>query len=237
MNTAAAHARLGIVTIGQAPRSDLHDDLASLLAPGIEIVERGALDALTLEEIEQRYPVGEQPQVLVSRMRDGRQVTIAEPDLEPLLDATIRAMADGDQVDAIVVLCTGELPDYRDLGVPVLSPKRLVRHGIQALFPEGRLLVMSPEARQMANTQARWEGAGFRVATLSASPYGDVADLERAAREAATLKVDGQSGDLLYLDCMGYTLAQRTRIAELSGQRTLTPRQLVFNAANLLLGQ
>lgn len=227
----AAITRLGIVTIGQAPRSDLHDDLATLLAPGIEIVERGALDDLTLEDIKHRYPVNDHPEVLVSRMRDGRQVNITAPDLEPLLDAAIRIMADEDGVDAIVVLCTGDLPDYRDLHVPVLSPKRLVRHGIQALFPKGRLLVMSPESSQMDNTRARWQAAGFYVETLSASPYGDFTELECAARKAASL-----DGDLLYLDCMGYTLAQRQRIAKLSGQRTLIPRQLVFNAANLLLG-
>ncbi|WP_136065097.1 AroM family protein [Modicisalibacter radicis] len=226
-----ASSRLGIVTIGQAPRSDLHDDLATLLDENIEVVERGALDSLTLEEIERRYPVGDQPQVLVSRMRDGRQVTIAEPDLEPLLDTAIRTMADDDGVDAIVVLCTGDLPDYNDLGVPVLSPRRLVRHGIQALFPAGRLLVMSPESRQKAHARMRWQAAGFHVETLSASPYGDTAELEHAARQAASLECD-----LLYLDCMGYTLSQRQRIARLSGQRTVTPRQLVFSAANLLLG-
>ncbi|MAM58523.1 MAG: hypothetical protein CMN25_14425 [Salinicola sp.] len=230
MSDAACRARLGIVTIGQSPRSDLHDDLATLLDASIECLERGALDALTLEQIENRYPVSDQPQVLVSRMRDGRQVTIAEPDLEPLLDTAIRIMASDDGVDAIVVLCTGELPDYRHLGLPVLSPKRLVRHGIQALFPGGRLLVMSPEPRQMANTRTRWEAAGFSVETLSASPYGDPAELERAARQAAEMH-----GDLLYLDCMGYTLAHRRRIAALSGKRTVTPRQLVFGAANLLL--
>lgn len=226
----ATTSRLGIVTIGQAPRTDLHEDLSTLLAQHIDVVERGALDALTLEEIEQRYPTGEQSQVLVSRMRDGRQVTIAEPDLEPLLDTAVRAMAKEDNVDAIVVLCTGDLPDYHDLPMPVLSPKRLVRHGIQALFPQGRLLLMSPELRQMQNARTRWETAGFHVETLSASPYGDSRELERAAQQAALLK-----GDLLYLDCMGYTLAQRQRIAKLSGHRTLTPRQIVFSAANLLL--
>ncbi|MCS2608475.1 AroM family protein [Halomonas dongshanensis] len=224
-------SRLGIVTIGQAPRTDLHEDLGELLAPSIDVVERGALDGLTLEEIELRYPVGEQSHVLVSRMRDGRQVTIAEPDLEPLLDGAIRSMAASGSVDALLVLCTGDLPDYRDLGIPVLSPKRLVRHGLQALFPEGRLLVMSPEARQMNAAKARWEEAGFHVDTLCASPYGEDTELERAASEAAALQ-----GDLLYLDCMGYTLAQRGRIAALSGHQTLTPRQLVFSAANLLLG-
>ncbi|WP_342595726.1 AroM family protein [Salinicola lusitanus] len=230
MSNKACKARLGIVTIGQSPRSDLHEDLATLLDASVEFVERGALDALTLEQIELRYPVSDQPQVLVSRMRDGRQVTIAESDLEPLLEAAISTMANDDDVDAIVVLCTGELPEYRHLDVPVLSPKRLVSHGIQALFPGGRLLVMSPEPRQMANTRTRWEAAGFSVETLSASPYGDAAELDRAARRAAAM-----SGDLLYLDCMGYTLAHRRRISALSGHRTVTPRQLVFGAANLLL--
>lgn len=222
--------RLGIVTIGQAPRTDLHEDLSTLLSPHIDVVERGALDALTLEEIEHRYPSGGQSQLLVSRMRDGRQVTIAEPDLEPLLDTAVRAMAKEDDADAIVVLCTGELPDYRDLPMPVLSPKSLVRHSIQSLFPHGRLIIMSPEPHQMQNARTRWETAGFHVETLSASPYGDSRELERAAQEAASLKAD-----LLYLDCMGYTLAQRQRIAKLSGHRTLTPRQIVFSAANLLL--
>ncbi|WP_311945984.1 AroM family protein [Halomonas piscis] len=230
MNAATNSARLGIVTIGQAPRTDLHDDLAFLLMPGIEVVERGALDTLTLEEIERRYPVREQAQVLVSRMRDGRQVTIAEPDLEPRLDAVIRTMASEDQVDAIVVLCTGELPDYRDFDVPVLSPKRLVCHGLQSLFPNGRLLVMSPEPRQMAHSRRRWESVGFMVETLAASPYGDPSELDRAAYAAARL-----TGDALFLDCMGYTLAQRRRIAELTGMRTITPRQIVFGAAQLIL--
>ncbi|UYG00624.1 AroM family protein [Halomonas sp. GD1P12] len=221
---------LGIITIGQAPRTDLHDDLSKLLAPGIKVIEAGALDGLTLEEIERHYPVGEQDQVLVSRMADGCQVTIAEPDLEPLLDSAIRTMATKG-TDAILVLCTGELPDYSDLSVPVLLPKRLVRLGLQGLFPEGRLLVMSPEPRQMTPARTRWQAAGFEVETLYASPYGDSLLLDLAAEKAADLK-----GDLLYLDCMGYTLAQRARIARISGHRTLTPRQLVFSAANLLLG-
>lgn len=230
MSANASGRRLGIVTIGQAPRHDLHADLETLLDEGIDIVERGALDALTLDEIAARYPIGNKRPILVSRMRNGEQATIAEPDVEPLLDDAIRTMATEDDVAAIVVLCTGDVPDYRDLPVPVLSPKRLVRHSLQALFPEGRLLVMSPEASQSENTQKRWEAAGFTVATLNASPYGDPAALDAAAEQAAA-----HSADLLYLDCMGYTLAHRHRIAAISRQRVITPRQLVFNAANLLL--
>lgn len=227
----AASSSLGIVTIGQAPRTDLHDDLQTLLASNIKIIEAGALDGMTLEEIERRYPVGEQDHLLVSRMSDGRQVTIAEADLEPLLDTAIRKMAAKPEIDALLVLCTGDLPDYRDLPIPVLSPKRLVRCSLQALFAGGQLVVMSPEPRQMTHARARWEEAAFQVETLYASPYGETTELDRAAREAAALPAD-----VLYLDCMGYTLAQRQRIAELSGHRTLTPRQLVFSAANLLLG-
>lgn len=225
----ARRPRLGIVTIGQAPRVDLHEDLAALLAPGIEVIERGALDALSAEDIERRYPVGDFSNVLVSRLRNGRQVTIAEPDLEPLLDVAIRDTAA--ECDVVIALCTGAIPDYQALSTPVISPARVVRHGLQALFPDGRLIVMSPDARQTDSARRRWETAGFSVATLVASPYGELQPMIEAAERAARLEADA-----LYLDCMGYTLGHRMLVSAQSGHCVITPRQLVFGAANTLFG-
>ncbi|MFD7510976.1 AroM family protein, partial [Streptomyces sp. NPDC059853] len=69
-------APLGLVTIGQAPRTDLHEDAAPLLA-GIPFTEHGALDEDRFDgpgEAAARAAVapapGETP--LVSRLRDGR---------------------------------------------------------------------------------------------------------------------------------------------------------------------
>ncbi len=42
-------ARLGIVTIGQTPRSDVVPEMAEVLGPGVEILERGALEHVIAE--------------------------------------------------------------------------------------------------------------------------------------------------------------------------------------------
>ena len=64
--------RVGIVTIGQAPREDVVPDMAELMGPGAEILEGGALDGLTREEIERLAPEGDH-EVLVTRLTDGRR--------------------------------------------------------------------------------------------------------------------------------------------------------------------
>ena len=43
--------RLGIVTIGQTPRTDVIPEMAEVLGPGVEIVERGALDGLDIPAV------------------------------------------------------------------------------------------------------------------------------------------------------------------------------------------
>jgi protein AroM len=223
--------RLGVITIGQSPRADLTADLPVMLGEQVTIIERGILDAFTLEEVNRRYPVGEQRPFLVSRMRNGDQVEIAEQDAEPLLDACINIMAEQDNVDVILVLCTGDLPQYPHLRCQVLSPKHIVRHFFAGINPPGKLIVMSPSAGQIANTRERWAQAGREIDSLSASPYQDQAALIAAGKQAVSL-----AGSLIYLDCMGYTLAHRQAIAEASGKRVIAARQVVFSAARLLLG-
>ena len=63
--------KLGAITVGQSPRTDVTDDIMGIFQGKVEILERGALDGLTVEDIDKLAPdAGEY--VLVSRMR-GRQ--------------------------------------------------------------------------------------------------------------------------------------------------------------------
>ena len=48
--------QVGTVTIGQAPRVDITPDLKTIIGDGIEIVEAGALDGLTKEQIAAMAP-------------------------------------------------------------------------------------------------------------------------------------------------------------------------------------
>ena len=220
---------LAIVTIGQAPRSDLHEDLAHLLGDSVTIREYGALDPFTLEEVNQHYPIEGKTDLLVSRMRDGRQVTISEQDLEPLLAQAVEK-ALSEVPNLVVVLCTGDLPLFAHPTIRVLSPKRIVGHFFLGLGTDAKLLVMSPAPEQMVNTKARWLNNGFSVQCLYGSPYLSDGQRQKAALEAAKL-----GGDMLYLDCMGYSVAQGTEIAKLSSKSVLTPRQIIFSTVKLAL--
>lgn len=225
----SALPKLGIVTIGQAPRIDLHVDLHTLLGNQFERVEMGALDGLDLAQIEQKYPIMGTDKVLVSRMQDGRQVRIEEHNLEPLLIKAVHKMQ-ASNPEIIVVLCTGDLPEFTESNIPILSPKRIVKHFFLGLSSRHELAIMSPIKEQIANTEARWEAAGFHCEVTSGSPYLAQEDRDAGARKAATF-----SAPFLYLDCMGYSLEQAQRIAKISGKTTITPRQIIFNTVKTLL--
>ena len=117
---ADARIRIGAITIGQSPRTDITDDIRPLLAPNIQLQEYGALDPYSYEEAAQKFAPAPGDPVLVSRMRDGSQVTMAEHAVVPLVQECIyRAELDG--VQAVVLLCTGKFPEL-DHSKPLIVP-------------------------------------------------------------------------------------------------------------------
>ena len=50
--------KIGAITIGQAPRTDVMEDLDDILRGDVELIQAGALDLLTLEEVETLRPDG-----------------------------------------------------------------------------------------------------------------------------------------------------------------------------------
>ena len=65
--------KIGMLTIGQTPRDDLIPGLLDILGPGYEIVEAGALDGHTLEDV-RGIDLDPDHYILVTRMRDGTEV-------------------------------------------------------------------------------------------------------------------------------------------------------------------
>ncbi|MFM2478870.1 AroM family protein [Celerinatantimonas sp. MCCC 1A17872] len=220
--------RIGIVTIGQSPRRDLHDDFKTLVGPDVELLEIGALDHLDRSEIERLYPIADKSDILVSRMTDGSQITISEKDLEPLLQNAIKTMLSR-QPDVLVVLCTGDLPDVESSTIPVILPKHVIQHFFLGLGTK-KLAVMSPEPSQIENAKRRWNQAGIDCDNASGSPY-----LEQQPRYQGALKLANSDASIIYLDCMGYTLEQAGQIAKWSQKITLSARQIIFKAASSLI--
>ena len=67
---------IGTLTIGQSPRPDIMCDIEPILSYKADILEAGALDGLTDEQVKQLAPVGEE-EFLITRF-NGKTVKIAE---------------------------------------------------------------------------------------------------------------------------------------------------------------
>ena len=68
--------KVGAVTIGQSPREDVVQDLLPLMGEQVELIQAGALDELTREEV-QAFAPGPEDYALISRLRDGSSVMLA----------------------------------------------------------------------------------------------------------------------------------------------------------------
>ncbi|MFC3996024.1 AroM family protein [Nocardiopsis sediminis] len=200
--------RLGIITIGQAPRTDLTPEIAALL-PGVGIVERGVLDGFSHGEIA-AHPPAPGDHALTTRLADGSSVVIGESFVMARLPGTIAALEPG--VDAVLLGCTGGFPALEHTK-PLFVPDRMIALGAAALSGDtGTVGVICPLAEQQQDTVrkfARHLAPGARVVTDACSPYtGTPGELAAAARRLAA-----QGADVLALDCIGYTEDMRAQAA------------------------
>ena len=192
------HRRLGLVTIGQTPRSDVVPEMAEVLGPGVEIVERGALDGLDIPAITALAP-GPGDEVLVTRLRGGSPVFVAHRHVVPRLQACL-ADLDRAGVALSAVLCTGTFPGLAS-AAPLLTPDRLLLGVLRSLSWSGRLGVLTPSAAHVPQTMTRWRGYGFDPVVGILSPYEEA---DPAALGLAVEALAGGEAGIVVLDCMGY---------------------------------
>ena len=83
--------KIGAVTIGQAPRTDVTSDIMHIFDGRVELSQRGGLDGLTVEQIAGFKPERDD-YVLVSRLTDGTSVTFAERYILPRLQECINEL-------------------------------------------------------------------------------------------------------------------------------------------------
>jgi protein AroM len=222
-----ATAAVGIVTIGQSPRTDVVPDMAALLPAGTPVIERGALDDAGPADLARLAPVpGEE--VLVSRMRDGTEVELADARMLPLVQDAVEHVT-GRGAAVVAVLCTGTLPRLR-CPAPLLQPGPLIRNLVAAAAYGARLGVVVPAAGQAEPARADWEPVAGPVLVLAASPYGSPAELARAA---GTLAAFGP--DLVVLDCLGFNGPMKRMVARAVGVPVILPRTVLAGAIAALL--
>lgn len=114
--------KLGVITIGQSPRSDVVPEIIPYLGDNVEVIEAGALDGLTYEEIQEFAP-REGDYILVSTLRDGRSVRFAERYILPRLQDCIDKL-EAEGADIILFICTGVFPNIFKSTKPIIYPQK-----------------------------------------------------------------------------------------------------------------
>lgn len=211
--------KIGAITIGQAPRVDVTCDIMDIFGDKIELLQRGGLDGLTVPEIEKFVPE-EGDYVLVSRLTDGTSVTFAERYIVPRLKAAVEEL-EAEGCKLIMVFCTGEFPaEIVSKKIPMVFPVDLLHKIVPVL--SSNIIAVTPSPLQIEQNSNKWKKYVDKVTTVAASPYGEWDALEEAAD-----RIKDMDGDLIVLDCIGYTQKMKDMFAKKTGKMVVLPRTLL----------
>ncbi|MGY3454158.1 AroM family protein [Bradyrhizobium sp. USDA 4353] len=196
--------RMGVVVIGQSPRPTMQAEIAAVLSHGIMIELRGALDGMSRAEIDAIPPV-DGADALFTLLPNGDDVRLSKKAVEARANAQLaRFRQEG--IDVAMLACTGKFPNLAPEGLVVL-PSAVLHKMVEAVLPKGRLGVFSPLQEQTALIAGKWQREGVEVVGVTLQPGSDDAAVDAAAREMAA-----QQPDLVVLDCMSYSSANKARV-------------------------
>ena len=210
--------KVGAVTIGQAPRTDILCDVEAILGVEIELIQAGALDGMTLAEVEALRPDGTGT-TLVSRMLDGTAVQLEERKLLPLLQERITRL-EREGVSAVLLMCTGEFPETFSSHVPLIYPSKVICSVVSALGNVRRIGVITTDREQFRDIVGKWSRIVPEVFPVQWNPYLE----ERSETASAALREEHV--DLAVMDCFGYSEKMRQYAASAIGRPVILSRTL-----------
>ena len=224
-------ATLGIATIGQSPRDDVVPEMMKLAGVKAKVLECGALDGLSLSEIESLGPE-EGDYVLVTRLRDGSKVRLARSKIvdkmQKCIDSLVKRGA-----DLVIILCVGEWPKFKSEKLIVMPSEPFIGFALGLISDEGKLGVIVPAEDQIVDFKRKWSRTVVEVSVVAASAYGPTAK-EESARAAEILKESGV--DLVVMDCPGYNMEAKRIVQQITGKPVLLVRTGIATQIRELVG-
>ena len=211
--------KIGMLTIGQSPRKDIIPALKEILGEGYEIVEAGALDGLTIEDIKS-IEFGADDYLLVSKMRDGTEIRITKRFVLPLLQEKIHEL-EAKGVGLTVIMCTGKFPQFESRGL-VVTPQEILKGVLNGTLKKGRLGLVYPAREQTKGAASEFGRESVEVYADHLSPYGDESELGNLANRLVE-----QDLDLISLNCFGFTSNIKKALAEKTGRPVIQSNTLI----------
>lgn len=226
----AGRRRLGTLTIGQAPRSDITPILLDALPDGVECMQIGVLDGLSRDDIAARYAPRVGEPVLITRLLDGSSVTLDKAAVRQALDGKLAELqASGCEV--VLILCTGEFHGLDLDATWLVEPDRIVPPAAAAIAGPRQVGIVVPLPEQAASEAGKFAALARPPICEAASPYTD--GLQALERAAATLRERG--AEVLLMDCMGFTETHRQAASRASGLPVILSNALIAKLTAELL--
>ncbi|MED1949844.1 AroM family protein [Brevibacillus centrosporus] len=203
--------KVGMITIGQAPRMDIGHIIETYLDGRAELVQAGVLDGMALNDIQDKLSPGPGEYVLTSRLLDGSSVIMSRESIQPILQEKIKDM-ESRGISTTLLLCTGVFPGLHTERTVLVEPDQMLPPVIAGITKGRRLGVLVPLAEQVESLREKYTPHGLNPAFAVASPFKLDADTYRNAVVPLQDHVD-----ILLLDCMGYTEEARQLVSDLTG--------------------
>lgn len=213
--------KLGVITVGQSPRDDVIPEITEFLGEGVEVIQSGALDGMTYEEI-LNLDTKEDDYILVSRMKDGTEVKFAERHVLPRIQKCIELL-EAQGADVILLICTGVFPDVFKSVKPLLYPQQIIHSIVPKLLKNKELGLIIPKSDQITQCIKKWsESSSAKLNVTVASPYSQQDHLQEAIEQ-----LKDTNAEIIVMDCIGYTRKMKKRVAESTGKSVVLARTLI----------
>jgi len=210
---------VGFVTIGQSPRRDVLDDILPIINYNLKVEECGALDYLNYDEILNLKPENANDYILISRLRDGREVTLSKKKIIDRMQDCINKLEKNNEI--IVLLCTGEFPELKSNNL-LIEPSLLLYNIVKSIIqPETTLSILIPSSSQINEIKQKWNF----IKNLNIYPISPYQSSEKDYIKLS--KKINKNTNLLVLDCIGYSIKIRKLMSEYLKKPVILPRLII----------
>ena len=220
--------KIGVITIGQSPRPDVVEEMSQFFGKNITILERGALDGLTLEQVRELSPESEM-MPLCTRMADGTEVVIAKEKILPRIESSIKELNEK-QVSLILLLCVGNFPSFESSCI-IVYPQKIVDRCVESLVDDRhRLGIMIPLPEQEDWVRKNFSHLTPQITVTDVSPYSDHSRFTKAGEVLKEANCD-----LIVMYCMGYTWKFAKEIRAMTRKPVILSNSIVTRTIGELL--
>ncbi|WP_057762165.1 AroM family protein [Cytobacillus praedii] len=213
--------KLGMITIGQAPRTDVAPIIEKYLDGRAELVQVGVLDGMSKEYIEETLYPEKGDYVLTSRLVTNESVVMSREKIKPILQEKITYL-EQQGIEQILLLCTGVFPGLTTSSSYLIEPDHVIPPTVKAMVGDRRFGVIVPLSEQKESLYPKFSPFGLEPFFAVASPYHH--DQAGYAEAAENLK---NKVDIILLDCMGYTEEAREMISKATGLPVILSNAIV----------